>query len=442
MRVKFQVVNMKIFDIITKKKEGRELSRDEIFYFVRGYTEGKIPDYQISALLMAICIRGMSESETNFLTEAIRGSGDTVDLSEFGKLSADKHSTGGVGDKTTLIVAPLAATLGCKVAKMSGRGLGHTGGTVDKLESIPGYKVSLTPEEFREQVHKVGVAVISQSGNLTPADKKLYALRDVTATIDSIPLISSSVMGKKLASGAASIVLDVKCGSGAFLKTPEEARALAECMVKIGKAYGRSTAALITDMDTPLGYAVGNSLEVKEALEVLRGRGPDDLTEISVSLAAAMAMDILGVTFDEARALAYEKIRSGEALRKFSEWILAQGATFDIAKDDSPLQAAHLTREVKIFSDGYISAMNAELIGRAAMTLGAGRATKDAQIDYSAGIMLRKKTGDRVADGDSVATLYTNKPETLDEAEEAVRSAITLSEAQLTRGALIHGMIN
>ena len=432
---------MRIFDIITKKKQGEELTRDEISFFVNGYTNGDIPDYQISALLMAICIKGMSEEETNALTEAIRASGDTVDLSEFGLLTADKHSTGGVGDKTTLIVAPIAAVLGCKVAKMSGRGLGHTGGTVDKLESIPGYEVALSPEEFRAQVHKIGIAVISQSGNLTPADKKLYALRDVTATIDSIPLISSSIMGKKLASGSSSIVLDVKCGSGAFLKTPNEARALADCMVRIGRSYGKSTSALITNMDIPLGAAVGNALEVKEAIATLRGEGPEDLTEICVSLAAAMAMSILGLSFEESKKLARDAIRSGAALKKFSEWITAQGAVCDIVKNEDALPRAEYSRDLIAECDGYISAMDAELIGRAAMALGAGRATKDDEIDYGAGIILKKKMPDKLSRGDIIATLYSSDENKFAEAEKLFFSAITLSDEKPEKKPLIYDFI-
>ena len=432
---------MRIFDIITKKKQGGELTREEIAFFVSGYTDGKIPDYQISALLMAICLKGMSEEETNALTEAIRASGDTVDLSEFGTLTADKHSTGGVGDKTTLIVAPIAAVLGCKVAKMSGRGLGHTGGTVDKLESIPGYEVSLSPEQFRAQVHKVGIAVISQSGNLTPADKKLYALRDVTATIDSIPLISSSIMGKKLASGASSIVLDVKCGSGAFLKTPDEARALADCMVKIGNAYGKSTAALITNMDIPLGLAVGNALEVKEAIATLRGEGPEDLTEICTSLAAAMAMSILNLSFEEAKKLARDAIKSGAALEKFSEWITAQGACADIVKNEDALPRAKYSRSVMAERDGYISAMDAELIGRAAMALGAGRATKDDEIDYAAGIVLNKKMPDKLTRGDLIATLYSSDENKFADAESLFLSAITISDKKPNSEPIIYDFI-
>ena len=432
---------MRIFDIITKKKQGQKLSGEEISFFVSEYTNGSIPDYQASALLMAICIKGMSEDETNALTEAIRASGDTVDLSEFGTLTADKHSTGGVGDKTTLIVAPIAAALGCKVAKMSGRGLGHTGGTVDKLESIPGYKVSLSPEEFREQVRKVGIAVISQSGNLAPADKKLYALRDVTATIDSIPLISSSIMGKKLASGSNSIVLDVKCGSGAFLKSPDEARALADCMVKIGRAYGKSTSALITNMDIPLGFAVGNSLEVKEAIATLRGEGPEDLTEICVSLAAAMAMSILDLSFEATKKLAYDAISSGAALKKFCEWMTAQGAEHDIVKNENALPRAEYSHDVTAKCDGYISAMDAERIGVAAMALGAGRATKEDTIDYGAGIILKKKMPDKLSRGEVIATLYASDEKKFADAEALLLSAINISDEKPKPEPLIYDFI-
>lgn len=432
---------MRMFDIIAKKKLGYELTDEEVSYFVCGYTNGEIPDYQISALLMAICLKGMSDKETLALTEAIRSSGDVVDLTEFGNLTADKHSTGGVGDKTTLIVAPLAATLGCKVAKMSGRGLGHTGGTVDKLESIPGYRVSLSPEEFREQVRRTGVAVISQSGNLTPADKKLYALRDVTATIDSIPLISSSIMGKKLASGAESIVLDVKCGSGAFLKTPDEAKSLAECMVKLGEAYGKSTSALITNMDIPLGFAIGNALEVKEAIDTLSGRGPRDLTEICVSVAAAMAMNMLGLDFDGAKALAYEKINTGEALAKFSEWTITQGAHCDITKDSSALPMAKFIRKVLAKEDGYICAMDAETVGRAAMTLGAGRAKLEDEIDYGAGILLKKKPPDKIHTGDVIATLHSSDESRFDQAEKLLFASVTISKTKPQKMPLIYNFI-
>ena len=315
---------MRFYDIIAKKRHGRALTDEEIDFFFKEYTGGNIPDYQMSALLMAICTMGMSAEETARLTAAIAASGDMVDLSRFGALTADKHSTGGVGDKTTLIVAPLAAALGCKVAKMSGRALGHTGDTVDKLESFPGYNVALSPEEFLDTVERIGLSVVGQSGNLAPADKKLYALRDVTATVDSLPLIASSIMGKKLAAGAHSIVLDVKFGSGSFMKTPESAKNLAEAMVDIGKKNGRAVSALVTNMDSPLGYAVGNILEVKEAIATLRGEGPGDLTEICIALASEMAHLALGIPIETAEAMATEALESGVAYNKFKEWISAQ----------------------------------------------------------------------------------------------------------------------
>ena len=421
---------MRIYDVITKKKRGLPLSDEEIRGFVKEYTEGAIPDYQVSALLMAICLNGMNAEETYSLTDAICRSGDTVDLSEFGDKTADKHSTGGVGDKTTLIVAPLAAALGCKVAKMSGRGLGHTGGTVDKLESFPGYNVAISPEEFREQVRRIGVAVVGQSGNLAPADKKLYALRDVTATVDSIPLITSSVMGKKIAAGSKNIVLDVKCGSGAFIKTPEDARVLAESMVRIGNMCGRRCAALITNMDIPLGYSIGNILEVKEAIATLRGEGPEDLTRISVALAATMAHFALGISREDAEAMARDAIASGAALNKFREWIVAQGGDGRLVDSPELFPEAPTVREVTASEDGYITGMNAEAIGIAAMELGAGRCTKDDAIDYTAGITLLKKYGDRVEAGEIIARLYTSRESSLDEAERIFLGAITLGATE------------
>ncbi len=432
---------MRMYDIITKKKRGKTLTEDEIRCFISEYTDGKIPDYQVSALLMAICLNGMNTEETYALTDAIAKSGDSVDLSEFGELSADKHSTGGVGDKTTLIVAPLAAALGCKVAKMSGRGLGHTGGTIDKLESFPGYRVDIPAQAFKKQVREIGVAVIAQSGNLAPADKKLYSLRDVTATVDSIPLITSSIMGKKLPSGACSIVLDVKCGSGAFVKTPEDAEILASNMVSIGKMCGRKTSALITNMDIPLGRGIGNILEVKEAIETLQGNGPSDLTEICVSLAAAMASLALSIPFDEAKARAEEALFCGAALQKFKEWIGAQGG--DITLIDNPDLFPKSVYEHKIIAsrDGYISAMDAEAIGICAMELGAGRKTKEDEIDYSAGIMLNKKTGDKIAVGDIIATLHTNRPETLSNAEAVFNNSLSFSDIQTEKTKLIHKII-
>ena len=383
---------MRFYDIIVKKKRGEALSNDEIAELVKEYTCGNIPDYQMSALLMAICLKGMNTEETAALTEAIASSGDRIDLSPLGDTTADKHSTGGVGDKTTLIVAPLAAAVGCKVAKMSGRGLGHTGGTIDKLESFVGYDTALPPERFIDQVKKIGIAVTGQSGNLAPADKKLYALRDVTATVDSIPLITSSVMGKKIAAGSRSIVLDVKCGSGAFVKTAEDAEKLAKSMVDIGNACGRRTRALITDMDTPLGFAIGNILEVKEAIETLRSDGPADLTEISLTLASEMAALAHGIKEEDAKKLVKDALKSGAALEKFKEWIGAQGGDTSLIDDPSLFPCAKYAVEFRLDKDGYIAHMDAEMIGIAAMTLGAGRASKEDEIDYTAGIILKKKT--------------------------------------------------
>lgn len=433
---------MRMYDVITKKKRGAELSRNEISDFVLEYTRGNIPDYQASALLMAICLNGMTDKETYYLTEAISTSGDTVDLSEFESLSADKHSTGGVGDKTTLIVAPLATSLGCKVAKMSGRGLGHTGGTVDKLESIPGYEVSLTPEKFREQVRDIGISIVGQSGNLAPADKKLYALRDVTATVDSIPLIASSIMGKKIASGAKNIVLDVKCGSGAFLKTPDEAEALAKCMVEIGRLSERRTSALITNMDIPLGFAIGNILEVKEAIETLQGRGPRDLSEICISLASEMASLALGEPIEKMTRLAREALQNGKALEKFREWIGKQGGNPDFIDNPDRFEKAEYKKEIYVTQDGFISAMDAELIGLSAMELGAGRKTKEDSIDYTAGIILNKKTGDKISSGELLATLFTNDEKSILGAEKIFLDSLSFSDEKAARAPLIYKTIN
>ena len=432
---------MRVYDIIAKKKQGKSLSEFEIREFISEYTAGNIPDYQVSALLMAICLNGMNERETVILTDAIAKSGDTVDLAEFGRLSADKHSTGGVGDKTSLIVAPLAATLGCKVAKMSGRGLGHTGGTVDKLEAIRGYKTNLSREEFCRQVRDIGVAIIAQSGNLAPADKKLYALRDVTATVDSIPLITSSIMGKKLASGSHTIVLDVKCGSGAFLKTEKEAEILAKNMVSIGKASGRSCAALITNMDIPLGFAIGNTLEVKEAIDVLSGKGPSDLTEICIELASLMAHLSLDLPLEMARNRARAALVDGRAFNKFKEWTCRQGGDASLIENPDTFDGAEFEAALLAECDGYISAMDTEKIGLAAMELGAGRKTKEDKIDFAAGIVLAKKTGDKVTRGEKIATLYTNKKETVSVASEIFNSAISYSEEKLDIGRLIYNTI-
>lgn len=432
---------MRMYDIIEKKKLGYELSDEEIRWFVSGYTEGDIPDYQVSALMMAICFKGMCDRETATLTAAIAESGVMLDLSEFGEISTDKHSTGGVGDKTTLIVAPLAASVGCKVAKISGRGLGHTGGTVDKLESFPGFNTSLSAEEFFAQVRRIGISVIGQSEGVAPADKKLYALRDVTATVNSIPLITSSIMGKKLAAGSKNIVLDVKYGSGGFMKTPEDAEILATNMVEIGKRNNRRITALITNMDLPLGHNIGNSLEVIEAISVLRGEGPEDLRSICISLASAMCHSAFGLSMDEATARVTDALHSGAALEKFKEWITAQGSDAKYILDTTLLPSASISYEIKSDRGGYISFMDAELIGNAATMLGAGRASKEDIIDHGAGIILNKKTGDYIEAGEVIMTLYTNDKGKLPAAERAALSSITLSDEPPHLNPLIHKII-
>ena len=433
---------MRMYDLIEKKKHGEALTRDEIFEFIKLYTAGDIPDYQISALMMAIYFRGMEDREIFDLTEAMASSGDTVDLSRFGTRSVDKHSTGGVGDKTTLIVAPTVAAVGGAVAKMSGRGLGHTGGTVDKLESFPGFKTSLSPEDFMSQVEDIGIAVIGQSGDLAPADKKLYALRDVTATVDSIPLIASSIMSKKLAAGTQSIVLDVKCGSGAFMQTPEAARELAETMVRIGKAHGRRTAALITNMDVPLGHNVGNVLEVKEAIEVLRGGGPADLKEVCLALASKMVSLSLGLSDGEAMAKVTEAIDSGAAYEKFCEWIERQGGNSDFARDPSLFGEAEFLHGVYSRQDGYLYSIDAEKIGTAAMMLGAGRESKDSVINYKAGIVLTAKPGELLKKGDLIALMHSDDEALFSRAEPVMREALTFSEKEPPAVKLIYEIIS
>lgn len=434
-------MHISFYDIINKKKHGEALSSEEINYFVTNFTAGKIPDYQASALLMAICIRGMNDSEISALTLAMAKSGDNLDLSEFGHLTVDKHSTGGVGDKTTLIVAPIAASLGCKVAKMSGRGLGHTGGTVDKLESIPGYKTSLSKEDFFSIVDKHSISVIGQSEGLAPADKKLYALRDVTATVDSIPLIASSVMSKKLAAGAKNIVLDVKYGSGAFMKNLCDAKSLAEKMVNIGKALDRNVAALITDMQSPLGNKVGNICEIKEAIKTLHGRGPSDLTEVSLAIAAAMVSISLEISEMEAKEKCKEALYSGAAFSKFREWIVAQGGEAKYIDDPSLFSEPKYKKRITSDCDGFICGMDAEKIGLAAVELGAGRRKKEDSIDPTAGITLIAKKGDFVKAGDAIAELYTSKA-SFDSAEEMLFSAIEFSHDQpLTESHMIKDII-
>jgi len=400
---------MRAVDFIQKKRDGKELSTQEINEWIKQYCLGNIPDYQMSAWTMAVYFNGMTAREVADLTLAMASSGDQVDLSAIRGVKVDKHSTGGVGDKTSLILAPLVAALGVPVAKMSGRGLGHTGGTVDKLESITGFHTERTQQQFVDQVNTIGVSIIGQSGDLAPADKQLYALRDVTATVESIPLISSSIMSKKIAAGADAIVLDVKTGDGAFMKTLEESIQLAQMMVNIGTEVGRDTAAVISDMDQPLGFAIGNALEVEEAIVTLQGKGPADLTELCIALAAHMV--VLGQqasSYDEARLRVEECLRSGNALLKLQEFVEAQGGDGSIVHDVSKLPQASQQYEVKSQQSGYVNAIGAEQLGIAAMKLGAGRATKDESIDHAVGIVLRKKVGDAVQQGEVLATLYVN----------------------------------
>lgn len=439
MRSDYEVSKMRMYDIIEKKKKKQELTNDEIQFFINGVTDKSIPDYQISALLMAIYFNGMTDSETLCLTLAMARSGDMVDLSKIDGKTVDKHSTGGVGDKTTLIVAPVVSALGGKIAKMSGRGLGHTGGTLDKLESIPGFSVTLSPDDFINQVNEKGIAVIAQSGNMVPADKALYALRDVTATVDSIPLIASSVMSKKIASGAEHIVLDVKYGSGAFMKTKEAAEILAEKMVEIGNNAGRKCAAIITSMDSPLGRAVGNSLEVKEAIDILNGKGPDDLYEICITISALMYSLMSGYEIDKCKSLVKDTINNKSALNKFKEMVLSQGGDVKVTDNTDCFKIAKNKVEFKAKRDGYIFKTDAEKIGIAAMILGAGRMTKDDIIDMSAGLILNKKTGDFVNKGDVIATIYSNKDAT--NALGLLDEAILISDEKPEKEPLIYKII-
>jgi pyrimidine-nucleoside phosphorylase len=433
---------MRMVDLIAKKRDGKELSREEIDFVVEGYTRGDIPDYQMSAWAMAVFFRGMTPAETAHLAKAMARSGDSVDLSRIRGVKVDKHSTGGVGDKTTLVVAPLVAAAGVPVAKMSGRGLGHTGGTIDKLESIPGFTAELSPDAFVDQVNRIGMAIIGQTGNLTPADKKLYSLRDVTATVNSLPLVASSVMSKKIASGADAIVLDVKAGSGAFMKTVEEAWELATTMVDIGRSLDRRTVAVISNMDQPLGLAVGNALEVREAVEALRGEGPEDLTRLALTLGAHMV--VLGGkagSFKEAYEKLGKILRSGEALEKFRQFVAAQGGNPDVA--DRPaelLPKAPYRITVPSPADGFVHGIQAEEIGLAAMTLGAGRATKESSIDPAAGVVLSKKVGDPVRRGEILAILHASREDVAD-IRQRVELAFDIRPGRRKKPRLIHGVV-
>lgn len=415
-------------DIIAKKRDGFELSREEIEFFARSAGEGSVPDYQISALLMAIYINGLNDRETLDLTNAMTHSGDVADLSGIDGIKGDKHSTGGVGDKTTLIVAPIVSCCGVKIAKMSGRGLGHTGGTVDKLESIPGFNSSLSSADFTDTVNKCGLCVTGQSGNLCPADKKLYALRDVTATVGNISLIASSIMSKKLAGGADCIVLDVKCGSGAFMRDVEAAETLARKMVNIGNSAGRKTAALITDMDVPLGKNIGNSLEITEAVDVLKGNGPEDLKEVALQLAAKLLQLAGKGSHDECLAMAQSKIDDGSALEKLAEMVKLQGGDERYIHDTSLFEKSKFSLEIKAPRSGYITSMQTQEIGSACVILGAGRQTKEDEIDHSSGIILEKKTGMRVEVGDVIATIYASDETALQAASDKILAAVSIGD--------------
>lgn len=420
---------MRMVDLIRKKRNGEVLTDEEIDFIVQGCTDGSIPDYQLSALMMAICFQGMTKEETVRLTLAMAGSGDTVDLSAIGGITVDKHSTGGVGDKTSLVIVPTAAACGVKIAKMSGRGLGHTGGTVDKMESIPGMQTALSKDDFFSVVNRVGCAVIGQSGNLCPADKKLYALRDVTATVESIPLIASSIMSKKIAAGSDRILLDVKTGSGAFMKTQEEAEALAREMVEIGAGAGRKTVALITDMDRPLGCAVGNSLEIIEVCETLHGRGPKDLTAECVELAANMIyLGEKAADMETARTMAKTAMTDGTAFEKLCEMVQAQGGDASYLRDTGKFALGKVQKTVLAPKSGYILRAHAEQIGTASVLLGAGRETKDSVIDFGAGIVLRRNKGDYVNCGDPLATLYAADETKCAQAEKALLAAYTFGD--------------
>ena len=432
---------MRMLDIIDKKRCKKVLTEQEIAFFTNGFTEGKIPDYQMASLLMAICLNGMSAKETAVLTDCMARSGDMLDLSALGDTTADKHSTGGVGDKTTLIVAPICAAAGVKIAKMSGRGLGHTGGTIDKLESIPGFQVALTEAQFQTQVQKIGLAVTGQTANLAPADKKLYALRDASGTVNSIPLIASSIMSKKLAAGAQNIALDVKCGSGAFMQTEADARELAQEMVEIGKRCGRNTAAVITNMDVPLGTHIGNALEVTEACHILRGTGDKDLRELCLTLSAHLISMSLKVPYNKAYADAEHQLASGAAFQKLCDMVASQGGDSSVLLSTDCFLKASCTHTVKAVQDGYIAHMQTKTVGESASLLGAGRETKESTIDYAAGIVLLKKTGDFVKRGELLATLYAATAEQCLAGEQRFLESLSFSETPPKKQPLILGTV-
>lgn len=433
---------MQMTELIGKKRDGGRLSTAEIDYMIQNYTAGVIPDYQMSAMCMAILLRGMDDKEILDLTLSMMNSGDTLDLSAIEGLKADKHSTGGVGDKTSLVLCPMVAACGVKIAKMSGRGLGHTGGTIDKLESFPGFSVEISDEQFTKNVNELGIAIIGQTAELVPADKKIYALRDVTATVPSIPLMASSIMSKKLASGADVIVLDVKCGDGAFMKTEDEAAVLGRTMVDIGKGAGRMCAAVITDMDQPLGYAVGNALEVKEAISVLRGEMEGDLLELCLALGSCM-LTVGGFApgKEEAEAMLREAVKSGKALEKLADMVEAQGGSRSDVYDTARLPVAPVVLEVKCEKDAFIKSIAAEKVGLVSMQLGGGRATKESSIDLSVGVILEKKVGDHVAAGETLATIHASHTASAEKAAVALMDCFEFSESPVVRTKFIKNII-
>ncbi|MGH1284830.1 pyrimidine-nucleoside phosphorylase [Bacillus toyonensis] len=431
---------MRMVDIIAKKRDGKELTTEEIKFFINGYTDGSIPDYQVSALAMAIFFKDMTDRERADLTMAMVESGETIDLSAIEGIKVDKHSTGGVGDTTTLVLGPLVAALDVPVAKMSGRGLGHTGGTIDKLEAVEGFHVEITKEQFIDIVNRDKVAVIGQTGNLTPADKKIYALRDVTGTVNSIPLIASSIMSKKIAAGADAIVLDVKTGAGAFMKTEEDAKELAHAMVRIGNNVGRQTMAVISDMSQPLGFAIGNALEVKEAIDTLKGEGPEDLTELVLVLGSQMVVLAKKAnTLEEAREMLIEVMKNGKATEKFKEFLSNQGGDSSIVDNPEKMPQAKYVIDVPAKTSGVISNIVADEIGIAAMLLGAGRATKEDEIDLAVGLMLRKKVGDAVKEGEPFVTIYANR-ENVEDVKAKIYENISIAETAVAPN-LVHTVI-
>lgn len=433
---------MNMYDLIMKKKKGCELTNDEIRYMIEGYTKENIPDYQMSAMMMAICFQGMTPEETKNLTLAMAKSGDMLDLSEIKGIKVDKHSTGGVGDKTSLVLGPMVAALGVSVAKMSGRGLGHTGGTIDKLESFTGFTTALSKETFIQNVNEIGMAIAGQTADLAPADKKLYALRDVTGTVDQMSLIASSIMSKKLASGADAIVLDVKTGDGAFMKTIEDSVALAEAMVSIGKLAGKKMAAIISDMDQPLGNAVGNILEVKEAIDTLHGHGPKDLEELVLTLGSYMVVAAeKAQSVEEARMMLEETLRNGTAFEVFKKFVVAQGGCEDEVLHPEKLPVAQYIEDVVADAEGYVAKIQTEEIGRISLLLGGGRETKESEIDLTVGVVLNKKRGDKVAAGDVLATIHANGKEKLEQAKMRLLEAYTIVDNPVGKESLIKEII-